>query len=255
MMRLLSHMALCLVFSGLLATEASSQRLDRCYETALLLGDSNVYGALGHALQRDLQENGTLVFREGRPGSGLARPDYFDWPTESRLLVETIDPDVVIIMLGGNDIQRIRDSKGEFGSGIPWEDPARWDKEYTRRLEELVAALIVPGIVDAQGPRRVYVLSPTNRRPTRNKERVSRVVELQRASLAERLGVTWVDAFSLTSASSGRFLGSGLDAHGQHASFRKPDGIHLTRAGAEDLATRLRPILFAGCPKSVSMGR
>jgi hypothetical protein len=169
--------------------------------------------------------------------------------------VETIDPDVVIIMLGGNDIQRIRDTKGQFGAGIPWEDQSRWDEEYTRRLEELVAALIVPGIVDAQGPRRVYVLSPTNRRPTRSKERVRRVVELQRTSLAQRQGVSWIDAFSLTSEKTGRFMATGLDAQGHQTAFRTGDGIHLTRAGAEDLAFRLRPILFAGCPKSVSMGR
>lgn len=234
--------------------DSVAQRIEPCFGSALLLGDSNVYGALGHALQREFQERGTLVFREARPGSGLARPDFFDWPIESRLLVEIIEPDVVVIMLGGNDIQRMRDLKGRFADGIPWEEVSPWADEYLRRLDDLHASLTASVTLDPRPARRVIFLSPTNRRPQKNRERVQRVVELQRLALGERNKLLFVDAYALTSDAHGRFLNKGADRQGKHARYRKGDGIHFTRAGADHLAARLRPIVFRGCPGSLPLG-
>lgn len=239
---------LALLTCASMAMPAGAQRLERCYESVLLLGDSNVYGALGHALQHDFQTNGSLVFREGKPGSGLARPDFHDWPSEARLLVDIIDPDIVVIMLGGNDIQRMRDKKGRFGDGIPWEESNRWEAEYRARMLALVDGMSALDPASTRKQRRVVFLSPTNRRPTTNRERVRRIVELQREQLSRRADVRWVDAFELTTGKSGRYIARGFHKDGSTIAFRKPDGIHLTRAGADELAVRLRSVLFEGCP-------
>ena len=244
-----------LAMSVIMITSVDAQRLDRCYESVLLLGDSNVYGALGHALQHDFQSNGSLVFREGKPGSGLARPDFHDWPSEARLLVDIINPDIVVIMLGANDIQRMRDRKGRFADGIPWEAQKRWETEYISRMSELVEGMIGAGPDSAKGNRRVVFLSPTNRRPTTNRERVKRIVALQREQLGSRADIRWVDAFELTTGKGGRYLARGYHYDGTIIPFRKPDGIHLTRAGADALASRLRPILFKGCPQTSTAAR
>ncbi|MEZ4269846.1 MAG: DUF459 domain-containing protein, partial [Myxococcota bacterium] len=73
----------------------------------LLLGDSNIYGALGKEIQRALPAVGFHVVRRGKPTSGLARPDFFDWFDTARELIGRYRPDVVIVMLGGNDGQRL----------------------------------------------------------------------------------------------------------------------------------------------------
>jgi hypothetical protein len=237
------------------AAPAGAQRLERCYESVLLLGDSNVYGALGHSLQHDFQTNGSLVFREGKPGSGLARPDFHDWPSEARFLVEIIDPDIVVLMLGGNDIQRMRDTKGRFGEGIPWEDEDRWIQEYRARMAALLVGIKAVDPASIKKDRRLVILSPTNRRPAMNRERVQRIVELQRKELSTRQDVHWVDAFALTTTETGRYLDKGYRKDGTVIPFRKSDGIHLTRAGADDLAVRIRNILFRGCPNSTTAGR
>jgi uncharacterized protein len=251
MFRILAILLVCWSF----VSPAGAQRLERCYESVLLLGDSNVYGALGHSLQHDFQTNGSLVFREGKPGSGLARPDFHNWPSEARFLVEIIDPDIVVLMLGGNDIQRLRDTKGRFGEGIPWEDEDRWTREYRERMTALVEGLKAADPASSKKDRRLVILSPTNRRPTMNRERVQRIVELQREELSTRQDVHWVDAFALTTADTGRYLAKGYRNDGTVIPFRKSDGIHLTRAGADDLAVRIRNILFRGCPDSTTAAR
>jgi len=254
-MKLILKTFLGLTLCALMALPASGQRLERCYESVLLLGDSNVYGALGHALQHDFQANGSLVFREGKPGSGLARPDFHDWPSEARLLVDIIDPDIVVIMLGANDIQRIRDRKGRFGDGIPWEDSNRWAIEYRTRMLALVDGMSALDPASNKKHRRVIFLSPTNRRPTMNRERVKRIVEIQRQQLGPRTDIRWVDAFELTTGEAGRYLARGFKRDGSVIPFRKSDGIHMTRAGADELALRLRSVLFEGCPRVKTAGR
>ena len=37
--------------------------------------------------------------------SGLARPDFHDWPAHLRDTLRTSDPDIVIVTFGGNDAQ------------------------------------------------------------------------------------------------------------------------------------------------------
>jgi len=224
----------------------------RCHLRALLLGDSNMYGALGHALTRSLRARGYEVARVGKPGSGLARPDFYDWPTETERMVAEQDPDLVVIILGGNDIQRLRDHSGEYGTAVRWDDEARWEGTYAARVRALAQAMDQPRPDPTSPPRRLFFLSPTNRRPPKNRARVQRVWAVQRETLAtyqgwgSPLGVQWIDAFTASSAPTGRYLAKGPDAKGHTARYRKGDGIHLTRAGAEALRDRIWATLVQG---------
>ena len=42
---------------------------------------------------------------EPRLSSGLSRPDYFDWPARVAQVMNEYDPDVVVLMFGGNGAQ------------------------------------------------------------------------------------------------------------------------------------------------------
>jgi hypothetical protein len=221
---------------------------DHARGTALLLGDSNMYGSFGHALTRWFRYLGyDSVTMRGKPSSGLARPDFFDWALEGGRLVRQHRPEVVVIILGGNDVQRMRAKNGLYRDGIAWADEAAWIRTYRARLRELLTAL-----TDGDPARRVFLLSPTNRRSKFLRQRVQRIVAVQREVAAEVAGVTWIDTYGLSSDGGGRYLAWGRDDRGLRVPMRRHDGIHLTKPGANDLAARvvggLLPLLDrSGC--------
>jgi hypothetical protein len=68
----------------------------------------------------------------GQEGTGLARPDTFDWPGRLRQLAHDFPPAVLVLSLSSNDAQDLRDASGTVVA--PVADPAAWDAEYERRL-------------------------------------------------------------------------------------------------------------------------
>ncbi|HNL49226.1 MAG TPA: GDSL-type esterase/lipase family protein [Microthrixaceae bacterium] len=74
----------------------------------------------------------------GEPGTGLARPDNFDWPTRLRALAADFPPDVLVFSVGSNDAQDLTDAAGDVV--VPMSDEQAWDAEYSRRLAEVFDA-------------------------------------------------------------------------------------------------------------------
>ena len=200
-----------------------------------IMGDSNIWGHLGRQMQPSFEKMGWRVYRRGKPYSGLARPDFFDWIKKSPFLIKSLQPEAVVIMLGGNDAQVISPLTGEDAALIPWEDEARWVAEYERRVERLVAVL-------ASGGATVYWLSPTNRKPIYARAAMRRIIPAQRRAV-ERTGLAvFVDTFELTSLPNGDYIASG-EVNGHTIPYRYLDGIHLTPPGAVALRERLLPII------------
>ena len=74
----------------------------------------------------------------GEPGTGLARPDNFDWPTRLRALAADFPPDVLVFSVGSNDAQDLTDAAGDVV--VTMSDEQAWDAEYSRRLAEVFDA-------------------------------------------------------------------------------------------------------------------
>ena len=109
-------------------------------------------------------------------------------------------------------------------------------------MNELLWALTSE--VGTSGPRRqVFLLGPTNRRPTRSRERVLRVGEVQSQVSSQYPDVDWIDTYALTTAPSGFYRALGHDEQGRVVPYRQPDGVHFTRWGGQDLSDRLMPLL------------
>ena len=71
----------------------------------LVVGDSDA-GTFAPYLERLLDETGLVdVQLDYVVSSGLARPDFHDWPAHLRDTLSTSVPDVVIVTFGGNDAQ------------------------------------------------------------------------------------------------------------------------------------------------------
>lgn len=98
-------------------------------------GDSISLG-LGVAV-REVAEGdpggGEVVVRAiGEDGTGLARPDNFDWPERLGELAEDFPPEVLVLSVGSNDAQDLTDRNG--ATVVTMSDPEAWDEEYSARL-------------------------------------------------------------------------------------------------------------------------
>jgi len=209
---------------------AGLPRLGRAAEPrgkVLLIGDSMIATALGQRLEHGLSAEGFRVHRRGKSSSGLARPDFFDWPGEATKLMEKHAPDAVVVMMGGNDAQSLRTPNG----WIKWGDAA-WREEYLRRVGELL------GIVAPAGEPVCWVGLPIVRSPG-----YRRKIELVNALVEEQVGLhpgaSFVSTWSVL-AKAGQYAES-MNVGGKDETLRGSDGVHLTVAGARLLESQIRP--------------
>jgi hypothetical protein len=92
-------------------------------------GDSISIG-LGAAIRK--ADPGADVKVVGEEGTGLARPDRFDWPGRLRQLAAEFPPAVLVFSLSSNDAQDLTDAAGAVVASTS--NPAAWDAEYAKRL-------------------------------------------------------------------------------------------------------------------------
>ena len=104
----------------------------------LLLGDSMIATGFGVKLESLLDKTaGIVAYRKGKSASGLARPDFYDWMSEGRHQALAREPDVVIVMLGGNDGQDLT-TNGPSKRRVRWGSEA-WNDAYAARVDRLLA--------------------------------------------------------------------------------------------------------------------
>jgi hypothetical protein len=96
----------------------------------VIVGDSLAAG-LGYFAERVFRPRLVRVSRQGRISTGLARPDYFNWPYTMRRIVDSFDPDLVIVMLGENDHQSLQTVNGEREAQI---GTSEWPAAYRDRV-------------------------------------------------------------------------------------------------------------------------
>jgi hypothetical protein len=155
--------------------------------------------------------------------SGLARPDYFNWPAELSRQVGRLDPEIVVLMLGSNDNQALVAPDGKtysFGTD-------GWKKEYHRRVGAVMDQLI------ARDRWVVYVGVPIL--ATRN-EQWPVINAVIRDEAAKRSRAVFVDSFKLFEDPNGHYTQYLPNDNGQLVQVRTADGIHFQRAGADLLA-------------------
>lgn len=167
-----------------------------------------------------------------RYGTGLVRPDFFDWSINARRQMASRTPEAVVVMMGGNDGQDIVLADGRrLSPGSP-----DWTREYRRR-----AAVVMRVFADG-GRRRVYWIGM----PAARSDQLAVTYRQLDAALAEATkrvpGVRYVDIWPRLS-DAGRYAPYLRDDGGQTVLARSRDGIHLTQDGAR-IAARLvlRPL-------------
>jgi hypothetical protein len=198
----------------------------------LIAGDSDA-GTFGPYLEQLLDDTEIVdTVLDYKVSSGLARPDFFDWPAELRATVPQLDPDIVIVTFGGNDAQGLTDATGDFLAGEPRPDSdnAEWRAEYGRRVGEVMDYLA------ADGRTVIWVGIPNDDNPDVT-FRMQVQDETVKAEAAERPGIVLVDTWNRFSGRNGGWAEYVIDPRdGQGKDVRADDGFHLNETGAEILA-------------------
>jgi len=198
----------------------------------LYVGGDSMSQGLGTSLTRTA--GGSELFRvveDGRVSTGLSRPDFFNWPQHlSRDIdpVNALNPDVVVLLFGANDLQNITtpDAGYEVGS-------QGWYDEYRRR---------VGGTMD-------ILRSPNNDRitlwvgmpPMGPRSDIDNVVvdQVNRIFFEEsqtRPWVEYVDSWSYFTGADGGYAERVVFADGQDRDVRAGDDIHMESRGYDRMA-------------------
>lgn len=193
----------------------------------LIAGDSMIAGGFGIFLERALRkDHGYDVARRGRSSSGMARPDFFDWPEEARALVKERKPDATVLMFGGNDVQGLYMGKGEW---IRWGEEG-WNEEYARRVNALAD-------IFAPEQQQLFWIGLPIMRPDKFRGRCKVVNTIFRAEMALRRNALFIDTWNLLTDDEGNYVDKMMvkvsdDAEPQKMRVRAHDGIHLSGDGA-----------------------
>jgi lysophospholipase L1-like esterase len=240
---LLCLIVLCL---GVITTTQASasprseicRRLDRT-PRVYLLGSSTMGSVLGPMLQKELKKRwGIQAKRWGKASSGLARPDFHDWPEKVPNLMRRHRPDYVVVSLGTNDHQALKTKKGWIRTSNE-----RWATSYKQRV------LIMLRRLSGRDRRRAIVwLGPTNFSSNNAKKLGPKLNNLVREAIAEFDGpAIFVDARRATSNKKGEPGVTYRHPKKGVRPMRTSDGIHLTTEAVRTLLAAPVYEAFAPC--------
>jgi hypothetical protein len=193
-----------------------------------LAGDSLI-GELAYAFIGHVAHNSTVAATmDMQVGTGLGRPDVYNWPAAIAQEVQKAKPSVVILTFGANDDQDMQSGHNYYVRGTP-----AWQAEYTRRVAQVMDEVGAPGRM------LIWLALPPVARPQlqQNDQIVNAIV---RAQAARHPGVVVVDPTPVLTT-NGAFMEYMSDGPGQSIQIRDTDGVHLTPAGAG----RVLPLVLA----------
>lgn len=202
---------------------AVKPKLTKPYRRFLFIGDSVMFD-LGIQLQYTMKEKYQIADTkiDYKVSSGLNRIDYYDWYARTQKMLADYQPDVAVILFGGNDTQDITDFQGKHRAIATKE----WQKAYQERVDKYAK------ILDASGVRKVYWIGQS----ISNKYWYSKYFPIMnniyknatKSSPKIEFISTW-DTF----AASGKFAPVVADKSGRRGYVKVNDGVHFTAHGAK----------------------
>lgn len=191
----------------------------------VLAGDSMMAVGLAPVLRRGL---GVNVIKAYRSGTGLARPEVFDWLVQYPLMVGESHPALVICALGANDGQNVQLGKTVLAFGTP-----EWDEFYRARLTAYL------DLLTKDGRKVLWVGMPLMRSPSfaRKMKHMNALVQDVLKSYPQ---VSWLDPDPVLGYKEAIFAQYRPDERGRMIKLRADDGIHMTDEGAAFLLPEIR---------------
>jgi len=198
-----------------------------------IFGDSDA-GGFGPYLKLMLEQTGLVMATlDYKASTGLARPDYHDWPAHLNSAVPELRPDIVVAAFGGNDAQGLSNPDGSwvvgYAPGSGGDDEA-WAAEYGKRVGEVMDYLQDDGRV-------VIWVGIPNAADADTTARMKVQDDAVRAQVAAHPGVIFIDTWARFAGGNGGWAEYIVDPRdGQGKDVRSDDGFHLNETGAEILA-------------------
>ncbi|MFW6077420.1 MAG: DUF459 domain-containing protein [Hyphomicrobiales bacterium] len=159
-----------------------------------------------------------------KEGSGLARPEIYDWASAVPKILERHHVDLAIVFIGTNDGQDIRTDSGRVAFGTP-----EWAESYKAEVDEIVSVFMEHGVT-------VYWIGLPPMQSASHDEAVSIIAELQRERVLAG-GAKYIDVRPEFATEDGGFAQSGIGIDGRETRLRSLDGIKFIKAGNDKLST------------------
>lgn len=159
-----------------------------------------------------------------KEGSGLARPDIYDWGSAVPKILERRQVDIAIVFIGTNDGQDIRTDSGTVAFGAP-----EWAGAYAAQVDEIIGGLIDQGVT-------VYWVGLPPMRAAAHDQAVSAIAAVQRERVLAG-GAKYIDIRPAFAAEDGGFVLNGIGIDGNETRLRSLDGITFIKAGNDKLST------------------
>lgn len=194
-------------------------------EGVVLLGDSMIAGSLGATLKAAFERDGRWrVAQAYQLGTGLARPEVYDWMRVVPPLLERERPSFIIVSLGANDGTNLREGSEQLDFGHP-----RWRQVYEARVEALMRALV------SGGAQVLWLGLPPMREP--GLARRTAALNGIFASVAARVpGVAFLEFDMLVSPGRREYATFLRGPDGKLVRYRLDDGVHLAPAASRAIA-------------------
>ena len=213
--------------------QVQDEPVDLGPRTVLILGDSLAATGFGALLERRLDAHPSIkCHRKGKSASGLARPDFFDWFAEGKRQVELRKPDLVVVIMGGNDGQDLtRQKKGDKRVGWNGDE---WPAAYRARMDEFIATISAPD-------RTVLWLGLPTMGLRSLEKKLELIREIQKEAV-EAAGGVYLDTAPFVSTEDGEMLTHAqVGGKGKPREIRAEDRIHFTMPGSEYFADSVYP--------------
>ncbi|MFL5797320.1 MAG: DUF459 domain-containing protein [Actinomycetota bacterium] len=168
------------------------------------------------------------IIQKGIHSTGLSRPDYYNWPAALRSFMAQYHPDVVIVMIGGNDPQALRTDDGHV---VAWGDP-RWLKIYRQRVNEMM------GIASEGGAHVAWIGMPIMGIPGYN-QHIRALDDIYQEEAAGRPDFLFLDTWDMFAGPDGKYADYLPDHNGSLHLVRASDKIHLSSTGNQRMTGAL----------------
>ena len=187
----------------------------------------------GRELQKKLNREDTIkCFRKGKSSTGLARPDFFDWMGEGARQVRRTNPDVVIVIVGGNDGQDLID-KEKKKRRVFWKGK-KWAKAYAKRTTDFIELLA--------GEKRQVIWLELPAMDHRSLEKKLKIIRKVQRDAIETLGprISYLSTRQHFYTPNGKLI-TRIKAGRKNAKtdLRQDDGIHFSLPGSKYFARRV----------------
>jgi uncharacterized protein len=193
-----------------------------------LVGDSMMTVGISAVLLRETANRKDLqIVKTFHSGTGLARPEVFNWMTQYPAMLQSAHPDIVLVAIGGNDGQGFVENGEVLKFGTD-----KWIEVYRQRINAFLDLLV------AEGARVVWISLP----PMKHEGYSQKIAEINRIAYTEVSGrpqVSWFNSTPYIGDAAGNFREFLTSPDGKFVRIRATDGIHLSDKGAALLTSEL----------------